>query len=248
MTTVVTGAASGIGRATALRLAAGGPVTLVDRDASGLAETACAVVAAGGAATTFVVDLADADAVASAVEEIETVAPVTALAHCAGVLVTGPVLDATADDWRAVLDVNLMGVIHTVTAVARRMAERGSGAVVVVGSNAGVAPRVGLGVYGAAKAAAHMAVRALALELGGRGVRVNVVAPGSTDTPMQAAFGGAGAAAAAVAGDLARHRLGIPLGRIADPDDIACAVEYLLSPGARHITAQVVTVDGGATT
>ena len=64
---------------------------------------------------------------------------------------------------------------------------------------------------------------------------------------MQTAFGGAAAAEAAIAGDLARHRLGIPLGRIADADDIAGAIDYLLSPDARHVTAQVLTVDGGAT-
>ena len=81
----------------------------------------------------------------------------------------------------------------------------------------------------------------------GSGVRINVVAPGSTATPMQTAFGGAAAAEAAIAGDLSRHRLAIPLGRIADPEDIAGAIDYLLSPDARHVTAQVLTVDGGAT-
>ena len=244
----ITGAASGIGAATALRLARRGPVALADRDADGLVATARAVAEAGGSATSHVLDVTDATAVAAALDAAENAGgPVDALAHCAGILVAGPVLDAAAEDWAAALAVNLTGTVNVLTAAARRMAERGAGAAVVVGSNAGNGPRVGLGAYGASKAAAHSATLTLALELAGSGVRINVVAPGSTATPMQTAFGGAAAAEAAITGDLARHRLGIPLGRIADADDIAGAIDYLLSPDARHVTAQVLTVDGGAT-
>ncbi|MDF0531188.1 SDR family NAD(P)-dependent oxidoreductase [Tsukamurella sp. 8F] len=245
---IVTGAAGGIGRAAALRAAATGPVALLDRDAAGLEATARALRDADGVCRIVEVDLADAGSVESAVAEIEReTGPVDALAHCAGVLATGPLIDATPDDWRRLLDVNLLGTVHIITAVGRRMTGRGRGSIVVVGSNAGVSPRVGLGAYGASKAAAHSVALTLGLELAEHGVRVNVVAPGSTDTPMQEAFGGAQAAAVAVAGDLSRHRIGIPLGRIADPDDIAAAIDYLLGPGARHVTTQVLTVDGGAT-
>lgn len=244
----ITGAASGIGAATALRLARRGPVALADRDADGLVATARAVTAAGGTVTSHVVDVTDADAVEAALDAAEKAGgPVDALAHCAGVLVAGPVLETAAADWAAALAVNLTGTVNVLTAAARRMADRGAGAAVVVGSNAGNGPRVGLGAYGASKAAAHNATLTLALELAGSGVRINVVAPGSTATPMQTAFGGAAAAEAAIAGDLSRHRLAIPLGRIADPEDIAGAIDYLLSPDARHVTAQVLTVDGGAT-
>ncbi|GAA0998252.1 2,3-dihydro-2,3-dihydroxybenzoate dehydrogenase [Nocardiopsis tropica] len=245
---LVTGAASGIGAATAIRLAAHGPVVLADRDAVRLAVTAAAVAATGAAVTTHQLDVADAEAVTAAVDAAERAnGPIDALAHCAGVLVAGPVLDATEDDWRTALAVNLTGTVTVLSAVTARMAQRGAGAAVVVGSNAGNGPRVGLGVYGASKAAAHSVTLTLALELAASGVRINVVAPGSTATPMQTAFGGEAAATAAFAGDLSRHRLGIPLGRIADAEDIAGAIDYLLSAGARHITAQVLTVDGGAT-
>lgn len=248
MHTFITGAASGIGAATALRLARGGPVALADRDADGLVATARAVTEAGGTATSHVLDVTVADEVSAALDAAERAGgPVDALAHCAGVLVAGPVLETAAEDWTAALAVNLTGTVNVLTAAARRMAERGAGAAVVVGSNAGNGPRVGLGAYGASKAAAHNATLTLALELAGSGVRINVVAPGSTATPMQTAFGGEAAAEAAIAGDLARHRLAIPLGRIADPEDIAGAIDYLLSPDARHVTAQVLTVDGGAT-
>lgn len=244
----VTGAASGIGAATALLLAERGPVALADRDADGVLATARAVTAAGGSATSHVLDVTDADAVRAAFDAAERAAgPITALAHCAGILVAGPVLDADEDAWREALSVNLHGTVAVLTEASRRMAEGDGGAAVVVGSNAGNNPRVGLGVYGASKAAAHSVALTLALELAGSGVRINVVAPGSTATPMQTRFGGDAAAAAAIAGDLDRHRLGIPLGRIADPVDIAGAIDYLLSPRARHITAQTLTVDGGAT-
>ncbi|WP_019202101.1 SDR family oxidoreductase [Tsukamurella sp. 1534] len=248
MHSFVTGAASGIGAATALRLAQHGPVALADKDADGLVATARAVSAAGGSATSHVLDVTDAADVAAALDAAERArGPVDALAHCAGILVAGPVLETPDADWSAAIAVNLTGTVTVLTAAARRMAARGAGAAVVVGSNAGNGPRVGLGAYGASKAAAHNASLTLALELAGSGVRINVVAPGSTATPMQTAFGGEAAADAAVVGDLSRHRLGIPLGRIADPEDIAGAIDYLLSPAARHVTAQVLTVDGGAT-
>lgn len=244
----VTGAASGIGASTALRLARRGPVALADTNAGGLAATVRAVTDAGGTATSHVMDVTDEAAVTAALDGAEhDHGPVDSLAHCAGVLVAGPVLDATTDDWARALSVNVMGTATVLRCTVRRMVDRGIGSVVVVGSNAGNGPRAGLGVYGAAKAAAHNVALALALETAASGVRINVVAPGSTDTPMQAAFGGADAAAAAVSGDLSRHRLGIPLGRIADPGDIADAIDYLLSSAARHVTAQVFTVDGGAT-
>ncbi|BDH59209.1 hypothetical protein MTP03_41480 [Tsukamurella sp. PLM1] len=173
----ITGAASGIGAATALRLARRGPVALADRDADGLIATARAVADAGGTATSHVLDVTDADAVAAALDAAEKAGgPVDALAHCAGTLVAGPVLDTAAEDWAAALAVNLTGTVHVLTAAARRMAERGAGAAVVVGSNAGNGPRVGLGAYGASKAAAHNATLTLALELAGSGVRINVVA------------------------------------------------------------------------
>ncbi|WP_281170339.1 SDR family oxidoreductase [Gordonia shandongensis] len=245
---VVTGAGSGIGAATALRLASRGPVSLLDRDPDGLAATERAVASAGGRPTTHLVDVTDEVGVRAALAEAEdATGPIDRLAHCAGTLVTGPVVEATAADWATALTVNLTGAFVVMTTAVRRMVERRAGSIVVVGSNAGNGPRTGLGVYGASKAAVHNLALTLALETAVAGVRINVVAPGSTDTPMQEAFGGLDAAESAIVGDLGRHRLGIPLGRMAAPDDVAATIEFLLSSAARHITAQVLTVDGGAT-
>src|SRR5690606_18000740 len=112
--------------------------------------------------------------------------------------------------------------------------------------------RVGMAAYGAAKAAATAFTRSLALQVAPLGVRVNVVSPGSTDTAMlRGMFGGTPlddvAETALLDGDPAVYRLGIPLRRIAAPDDIASAVHFLASDGARHITMHDLRVDGGAT-
>ncbi|WP_058234457.1 SDR family oxidoreductase [Devriesea agamarum] len=122
-------------------------------------------------------------------------------------------------------------------------------AIVAVTSNAARVPRIGMGAYGAAKASASSLATTLALELADQQIRCNVVCPGSTDTAMQREFWGENPDAghkAAVHGDAAQYRLGIPLGRLASPEDVADAVAYLLSPGARHLTMQELYVDGGA--
>jgi 2,3-dihydro-2,3-dihydroxybenzoate dehydrogenase len=122
---------------------------------------------------------------------------------------------------------------------------RGAGAIITVSSNAGGVPRTNMAAYAASKAAATMFTRCLGLELARSGIRCNVVSPGSTGTAMQQVLGAA--PEAVIAGDPGSYRVGIPLGRIADPADIADAVVFLASDQARHITMQDLYVDGGAT-
>ena len=131
---------------------------------------------------------------------------------------------------------------------ARRLRERRAGAIAVVSSNAATTPRAGMAAYAASKAAATQFTRCLGLELAPHGIRVNIVSPGSTDTAMQRAMWALGSSREAViAGDPARWRLGIPLAKIATPDEIARAVLFLLSDQASHITLHDLRVDGGAT-
>lgn len=248
--TLVVGAAQGIGRATALTLSrAGHRLVLLDRDSDGLRKTAALI---GDDIPVYPVDIRDADAIEFAVGSIESDhGPIERLAHVAGVFATGSVLDSDPDDWQRMFDVNVTGLLSVLRAVGRVMRQRRSGAIVVVGSNSAGVPRMGMGAYGSSKAAAAMIVRVAGLELAQYGIRANIVAPGSTDTAMQRSLwedpdDDAGARSA-IDGDPAQFKVGIPLGRIADPADIADSIEFLLSDRARHITMQALYVDGGAT-
>jgi 2,3-dihydro-2,3-dihydroxybenzoate dehydrogenase len=175
--------------------------------------------------------------------------PVTALVNAAGVLSQASLLshETTLEELRRLFSVNVEAVWIVSRAVGTRMIERRRGAIVTVASNAGTVPRIGLGAYCASKAAAAMLTRCLGLELSRHGVRCNVVSPGSTDTPMLRSMLGDTGTNAAVTGNPAAFRLGIPLGRVAEARDVAEAVLFLLSERARHITLQDLRVDGGAT-
>lgn len=246
---VVTGAASGIGQAIALRLAEQGhSLALLDRDAEGLALTAKNARSRGAEKVMKrTVDVASAGAVHVAFAAAEReLGGLDGLASAAGILIPGGIGDTAESDWTHHLAVNAGGVFHCLQAAASRM--RDGGAVVVVSSNAARVPRGGLLAYSASKAAASAVTRSAGLELAARRIRCNVVEPGSTDTPMQRdvwpdpEIG----TRAAIEGDPEAYRIGIPLGRIADPDDVAAMVCFLLSDDARHVTLQQIYVDGGA--
>lgn len=245
---MITGAGQGIGAAVVRALVAeGAVVAAVDRNRGGLD----ALVAGAPAVRPYVLDVSDGQAVEEVVELIESqLGPIGVLVNVAGILRTAPVVELTDGDWADTFAVNSTGVFHTGRAVGRRMAARGRGAIVTVGSNAAGVPRAGMAAYAASKAAATMFTRCLGLELARSGVRCNVVSPGSTDTEMQRALWGEDAEAAerrVIEGDLGAWRVGIPLGRIAAPADIAEAVVFLASDRARHITMHDLYVDGGAT-
>ncbi|MFC4908166.1 SDR family oxidoreductase [Actinomadura gamaensis] len=198
-------------------------------------------------------DVTDPVAVEAAVDDAEReLGPLDIAVNVAGILRQANVADLTDADWAATFAVNTTGVFHVSRAAARRMAARGRGSIVTVASNAAGIPRAGMSAYAASKAAAVMFTKCLGLEVAARGVRCNTVCPGSTLTGMQRAMwaetGGADEGARRVVeGDLASHRTGIPLGRVADPADVADAVLFLASDLARHVTMHDLYVDGGAT-
>lgn len=243
---LVTGAGQGIGRSVALALAEQGfTVAAVDR---------CEDTVAGVAAEApqrivpFVGDVRDGERVEAIVDEVEArLGEIDALVNVAGVLRLGAVLDYSDADWAETFAVNVDGVFRLSRAVARRMVPRSRGAIVTVSSNAAGIPRASMSAYASSKAAVTMFTKCLGLELAQYGIRCNVVAPGSTDTPMQRALWTEAGADAVIAGNLAAHRTGIPLGRLAQPEDVADAVLFLLSDQARHITMHDLYVDGGAT-
>lgn len=199
--------------------------------------------------TSFVADVGDPAAVARVVDEVEReLGPIGIGASVAGVLKPGSVCETSDEDWAATFAVNATGVFTVLREISRRMLPRRSGVLVTVGSNAAGVPRAGMAAYAASKAAATMLTRCLGLELAGSGIRCNIVSPGSTDTEMQRLlWTDENGADRVIAGNPEQYRVGIPLGRIAEPADIADAVLFLASDRARHITMQNLYVDGGAT-
>lgn len=247
---VVSGAAQGIGEAVALGLARHGvPVVALDVQADGLKRLAAEADAARLPLQTQQLDVSDTAAVRATIEQIEARhGPIGMLANVAGVLRLGTVQSLSDEDWHHCFNVNTHGVFHLSRAVAARMETRRTGSIVTVGSNAAAVPRTQMAAYAASKAASHQFTRCLALELAPLGIRCNLVAPGSTNTPMQhQLWTDPQAAERIVRGSIESFRTGIPLGRIAAPADVAEAVLFLLSNAARHVTLHTLTVDGGAT-
>ena len=246
----VTGAAGGIGLALVAQLrAAGARVTATDtREAIEQARAAGRVIE--DAQTQWrALDLRDGAAITASVAAAhEAFGPITLGVHAAGVLSTLPVQDLTEADWQRVMDINAGGTFRIGQALGGEMAEQGGGALVVISSNAAGIPRMNMAAYAASKAAATMFTRCLGLELAAQGVRCNIIAPGSTMTPMQTGmWADESGGAAVIAGNLAQYRTGIPLGKIATPEEVAQAAMFLLSEQASHITMADLYVDGGAT-
>lgn len=232
---LITGAASGIGRASALAFAsAGASVALLDIDSGGLADTAAAVRAAGARAEVLVADVRDLRAVTGAVGcAVEAFGRLDAALNNAGV--PGPYVpldEYSEEDFMRILQVDLAGVWRCMRAEIRYMRARGTGAIVNTSSMLGAAAMPDNGAYVAAKHGVHGLTRAAAVELGGMGIRVNAIAPGVTRTGMTSA----------ASDDLLRT---VPLGRIAEPEEIATAAVWLCSPEASYITGSVLVADGG---
>ncbi|MFD7326578.1 2,3-dihydro-2,3-dihydroxybenzoate dehydrogenase [Streptomyces sp. NPDC059875] len=246
---LVTGAAGGIGAAVVRALAERGvTVAAVDRDESALKQRVAAFVVEGLPVEAFPADVTDSAQVTALVDEAERrLGPIDYLVNAAGVLRLGPVRTFSDEDWAATFAVNATGVFQVSRAVVDRMIPRGSGALVTVASNAANTPRSEMAAYAASKAAASLFTKSLGLEVAPYGIRCNLVAPGSTDTPMLSSMwhddsGPKGT----IEGRPEQFRVGIPLKKLALPTDIAAAVVFLLSDQASHITLHDLTVDGGA--
>lgn len=227
---MVTGGASGIGLATVRRLVSeGATVAVVDRDADAadtLQDLGVAILA---------VDISDATQVA---EVIGGHGVVDVLVNCAGWDRAMPFVDTELEFWREVLDINLLGPIAVTHAVLLAMPD--GGAIVNVASDAGRVGSSGEVVYSAAKGGVIAFTKALAREVARRGIRVNAVAPGPTETPFLDAFDESGKLAEAM-------KRQTPLRKLGTADEVAAAICFLASDDASHITGQVLSVSGGLT-
>jgi len=245
---LVTGAAGGIGEAVVRRLhAEGARVLATDLDISRVRALADEL---GPDVRAAALDVTNSAEVRKLIEQTEAEwSEIDLGASIAGILHMDSVVETSEEDWRRVFDVNTHGVFNVTQALAERMTQRRRGALVTVGSNAAGVPRQRMSAYAASKAATHMYMRCLGLELAPLGIRCNIVAPGSTLTPMQTGMwtDPASGEQQVLRGSLESFRTGIPLGKLAKPEDVANAVVFLLSDEASHITMASLYVDGGAT-
>lgn len=237
---VVTGAASGIGQAAAIRLAdEGARVACLDLNISGARETAEVILAGGGQALGYACDVSDPGQVDAAAEQVlAEFGDPNIVCNIAGVVSSAPIEEMTLEEWRRVLDINLTGTFLVCRAFLPALV-RTHGCIVNTGSRLGVNGRPHRTAYGASKAGVHLLTKALALEFADRGVRVNAVLPGATRTGIaRAAWERAPSAPRTVP-----HS---PLG-MAEPEEIAAAIAFIASDEMRFMTGSIVPVDGGVT-
>jgi 3-oxoacyl-[acyl-carrier protein] reductase len=227
---LVTGASRGIGAAIARELAAGGAEVVVGFNA-GRDEAEALAAELGGRALQ-----ADVSSPAEAARLVDEAGDLDVLVNNAGLTRDGLLARMSDDDWRVVLDTNLGSVFATCRAAVRPMMKKRGGAIVNVSSIVGVHGNPGQANYAASKAGIIGFTKALARELGSRGIRANVVAPGYVDTRLTD-----------VLPDAAKEAMVVntPLGRIGEPKDVAGAVRFLCSDEASFITGEVLLVDGG---
>ena len=242
----MTGAGRGIGRAIALRLArAGTAVGVIDLDGANAAAVAGEVAAAGVRAAAATADVAEPAQIRAAVAEVEAaLGPVDALVNNAGWDRFGLFVETDATLWDRLIAVNFTGMLHATRAVLDGMLARKAGRIVSIASDAGRVGSTGEAVYSGCKAAIVGFSKALAREVARAGVTVNVVCPGPVDTALLQSVADSGERGAKVVAGMARA---VPLGRIAQPEDIAGAVAYFLSDEAGYVTGQVLSVSGGLT-
>ena len=240
---IVTGAAQGIGRAVVERLLEEGcRIAALDMNASGLEEIKSEKV------QTFNVDITDFSEVRKIVNELEQESAVDMLVNVAGIYAPGRVIDLDLPSTEKIMAVNFKGAFNLTQSVIQHMIKRKRGSIVTISSNAAKTPRIHMGAYPFSKAALTQYIKCLALELAEFGIRCNLVSPGSTDTPMQRSFQKDFTLEnPVITGDSAKFRLGIPLKKIARPEEVASVVRFLLSAESSHMTMEDLTVDGGAT-
>ena len=240
---IVTGAAQGIGRAIATRLAAeGAKVAICDINEAVASQTAAEITAAGNQACAVRLDVTSLESAMAAVERVEReVGPIDILVNNAGWDKLEPFVESAPETWDRVIAINFRGVIHCCKAVAPRMQARGHGKIVSIASDAGRVGSMGEAVYSGCKGAIIAFSKTLARELARNNINVNVVCPGPTETAL---LQGVMATQPKVLDAMKR---GIPMRRLGKPEDLAGAVAFFASADADYATGQVVSISGGLT-
>ena len=245
MHVIATGAGSGIGRASALRLARRMNVVVADCNLAAAQGVADEIRAAGGEALALAVDVADRASVANMVAKARVAfGPVDGLFANAGINRRNPVDLITVSDWDAMMTTHVKGVFLCCQAVLGEMVARGRGVIVNTSSDFAIMGVAGNGAYTAAKTAIYSLTKSLAVEFTPKGVRVNAIGPGPIDTPLLAS-GRSEADHAAIKDKFARA---LPLGRMGRPEDVAVVVDFLMSEKSSYIAGQILHPNGGQLT
>ena len=240
---VVTGGASGIGLATARRLAAEGDrVGILDIDGDAAEQAATGIRDSGGDALGCAVDVADRASVDAALDTVRAAyGPVLVIVTSAGVAPFERFLDISLDSWNRTMAVNLTGTFHCLQAVIPDMVAAGWGRIVTISSSSAQQGAPRMGHYSASKGGVIALTRSLAKEFGTKGITVNTIPPSMIDTPMSRQSQEVGNLP-----DTEFLAARIPVGRVGTSDDIAAAAVFLCSDDAGYITGQVIGVNGGA--
>lgn len=236
---LVTGGASGIGRASAFAIAArGATVVVADRNAEGAAEVANALKAVRPQARAVRLEVTDRRQVDEVVAGVAgEMGAIDILVHSAGVGMERKFLETSVEDWSRLIDINLNGTFHVAQATARVMAERRHGRIVLISSVAGLRGGTGRAAYGSTKGAIVALGKVMAVELGPLGVTTNIIAPGAIETEL----------VKRMHDDETRRAYlrGIPLGRYGTPEEVADVITFLASDASAYLNGVVLGIDGG---
>jgi len=238
---VVTGGGSGIGRATSLLLARRGAAVLVgDIDEAAGARVVAEIAEAGGSAASSRVDVTDDGSVSALMDAaVDVFDGLDIMIANAGIAEPKlPLHEMDMDAWRRIIDINLTGVVLSGKHALRHMVERGSGAIVNLSSTLGLVGQANSGPYSASKAAVANLTRSVGVTYASRGIRVNAVAPGYVKTPLLLGL------PESLQARLVELE---PIGRLADPEEVARVIAFLVSDEASYIAGAVIAVDGGYT-
>lgn len=239
---LITGAGSGIGRASAMRMAKSGHVIVADLNEDGAAETVAAIEAEGGAATAIQVDVSNGHSVAAMKHRIAAdTGPVHKAFFAAGIYIRGMTGEIPEADWDRMIDIHVKGTFLCCRAVLPDMIDAGKGAIVNMSSDFAVMAVPGAAAYMASKSAIYSLTKSLALEFAPHNIRVNALGPGPIDTPILHS----GRTEEEYRKALGMLADSLPMGRLGEPREVAAVLDFLLSDRSSYMTGQIVHPNGG---
>jgi NAD(P)-dependent dehydrogenase (short-subunit alcohol dehydrogenase family) len=239
---LITGAASGIGRASALRMAKTHHVIVADRNGDGADAVASEITASGGTATAIRVDVSDGTSVRAMKAQIASdIGPVLSAFFAAGIFIRGVTGQISEADWDRMIDIHVKGTFLCCQAIIPDMIAANRGAIVTMSSDFAVMAVPGAAAYMAAKSAIYSLTKSIALEFAPHNIRVNALGPGPIDTPILKS----GRTDAEYEKARKAFAENLPIGRLGQPEEVAAVLDFLLSDRSAYMTGQIIHPNGG---